>query len=140
MPFVFTAPQNHIAMNNPYQASHSPVSTHAGPPPGLKSLLFSPHGRIRRTDWWKSYGLVVLAVVLGGLLDSLMGMGICIVITLLLGTYVITIATIKRMHDHGKSGWFQLISLIPLVGLYIFVLCGCTRGNVGPNRFGPDPV
>jgi uncharacterized membrane protein YhaH (DUF805 family) len=47
----------------------------------------------------------------------------------------------KRCHDRGRSGWFQLIGLIPLLGaLWLFVDLGLLEGNEGENRFGPDPL
>jgi uncharacterized membrane protein YhaH (DUF805 family) len=29
---------------------------------------------------------------------------------------------------------------VPLVGAIILLIWNCTRGTVGPNRFGPDPL
>jgi tetratricopeptide (TPR) repeat protein len=46
----------------------------------------------------------------------------------------------KRWHDLGRSGWWQLVALIPFGGLYELILCGCIRGDTGPNRYGPDPL
>lgn len=46
---------------------------------------------------------------------------------------------IRRLHDTDRSGWWILISLVPLIGglvLFVFYLIEGTRG---PNRFGPDP-
>ena len=46
--------------------------------------------------------------------------------------------TVRRLHDVGKSGWFLLIALIPLVGgIWLFILY-CTRGNEGENSYGPS--
>ena len=47
----------------------------------------------------------------------------------------------KRWHDRGKSAWWMLISIVPIVGLiWVFVENGCLRGAVGPNAYGPDPL
>ena len=47
----------------------------------------------------------------------------------------------KRCHDRGRSGWFQLISLIPFIGsLWLLVELGILKGKEGENRFGPDPL
>jgi uncharacterized membrane protein YhaH (DUF805 family) len=47
----------------------------------------------------------------------------------------------KRFHDRGKSGWFLLIFLIPIIGLlWLPIELGFFRGTVGRNRFGPDPL
>jgi len=46
---------------------------------------------------------------------------------------------VRRLHDVGKSGWFYLIVLIPLIGLiWLFVLY-CTEGQKQDNKWGPDP-
>ena len=39
----------------------------------------------------------------------------------------------KRMHDHGKSGWFMLI---PFYNLYLFII----DGEDGVNDYGPPPT
>jgi uncharacterized membrane protein YhaH (DUF805 family) len=47
----------------------------------------------------------------------------------------------KRCHDRNRSGWFQLISLVPIVGaLWLLFDLGILRGTDGPNRFGPAPL
>ena len=40
----------------------------------------------------------------------------------------------RRLHDIDKSGWFQLLYLIPVIG-WIFVIYWATREPVEPNRF-----
>jgi uncharacterized membrane protein YhaH (DUF805 family) len=48
---------------------------------------------------------------------------------------------VRRFHDLGKSAWWLLVLLIPIVGLIYGVIdCGFVRGDYGPNRYGPDPV
>ena len=47
-------------------------------------------------------------------------------------------AAVRRLHDTDKSGWMVLISVIPLIGLYIIVLL-IADGTKGKNRFGPKP-
>ena len=47
-------------------------------------------------------------------------------------------AGVRRLHDTDKSGWMVLISVIPIIGLFIiFLLIG--DGSKGKNRFGPKP-
>jgi uncharacterized membrane protein YhaH (DUF805 family) len=48
---------------------------------------------------------------------------------------------VKRWHDRDKSGWWVLISFVPLIGFIWFLIeCGFLRGTEGPNRFGEDPI
>lgn len=131
--------------NNLYQAPSSNIQSFGSQRPKLKDLLFSFEGRIRRTDWWLavlvSFGIVIVASIIAGVLANVMGEAVIVILVLAYIPLIwIGIATAaKRMHDHGKSGWFQLIGLIPFVGIYIFILCGCMRGNVGANAYGEDP-
>ena len=43
----------------------------------------------------------------------------------------------KRFHDMGKSGWLQLIGLIPFVGgIILLVWLGAVAGDPGDNAYG----
>ncbi|EHM02164.1 hypothetical protein HMPREF9946_01464 [Acetobacteraceae bacterium AT-5844] len=47
----------------------------------------------------------------------------------------------KRWHDRGRSGWWCLLLLLPVIGwLWIFFSLCCRDGVRGANRFGPDPL
>lgn len=46
---------------------------------------------------------------------------------------------VRRLHDVGKSGWFILIGLVPIVNVYVFYLMLIKKGDVGDNQYGPDP-
>ena len=43
----------------------------------------------------------------------------------------------KRWHDRNKSGWWSLISLIPLVNFWMLIELGFLTGTDSANRFGP---
>ena len=47
---------------------------------------------------------------------------------------------VRRLHDTDRSGWWLLISLVPLVGFILLIIWLARPGDAGPNRFGPDPV
>jgi uncharacterized membrane protein YhaH (DUF805 family) len=46
----------------------------------------------------------------------------------------------RRMHDIGKSGWFLLIGLIPLVGGLILLFFAAQPGQTESNAYGPVPA
>jgi uncharacterized membrane protein YhaH (DUF805 family) len=48
-------------------------------------------------------------------------------------------ANARRLHDTGRSGWLQLLGMIPLVGTIILIVFFSTDGDQGPNEYGPDP-
>ena len=45
----------------------------------------------------------------------------------------------RRLHDTGRSGWLQLLGLIPFVGL-ILIYWFAIDGDQGNNQYGPRPV
>lgn len=47
--------------------------------------------------------------------------------------------TVRRLHDTDRSGWWILISCIPVVGPFIFLYFSFCSGTIGANRFGEDP-
>lgn len=46
----------------------------------------------------------------------------------------------RRLHDTGKSGWWQLLVFIPLIGIIVLIWWYATEGDRGPNDHGPDPM
>ena len=114
----------------------------------LSKVWFSFSGRITRRTWWlaivlPSYALVIFAGSVDfflGTYDAAGGAGIFQLIAWLAVLWPILAGHAKRCHDRGKTAWFILINLIPLVGaIWFFVELGFLAGTVGDNRFGPDP-
>jgi hypothetical protein len=46
----------------------------------------------------------------------------------------------RRLHDTGRSGWYQLLCLIPLVGIFIVIFFLAKKCDQEKNRFGPNPL
>ena len=46
---------------------------------------------------------------------------------------------VRRLHDIDRSGWWMLISLIPVLGSIWLLVLLCSEGTYGPNEYGPDP-
>nr|MCR4941427.1 DUF805 domain-containing protein [Campylobacter sp.] len=40
----------------------------------------------------------------------------------------------RRLHDIDKSGWWQLLILIPLIGFVVLIVFFAQKGSDGPNR------
>ena len=45
----------------------------------------------------------------------------------------------RRLHDTGRSGWWQLIVFIPLIGWIILIIFTLSKGDEGDNKYGPPP-
>jgi uncharacterized membrane protein YhaH (DUF805 family) len=116
----------------------------AEPEDDLRALLLGLSGRLSRKSFWL-YGVIGLSVaqLLAYLLLGIAGAketAADVVSTLLIAWPSFAI-TVKRWHDRGKSAWWTLINLIPVVGiLWTLIECGLLRGTVGPNRYGGDPL
>ena len=57
-----------------------------------------------------------------------------------LGTLVPNLAVgVRRLHDTGRSGWWSLIGLIPLVGWILLIIWYCQKEDEVENRYGSNP-
>jgi uncharacterized membrane protein YhaH (DUF805 family) len=114
---------------------------------GVRHFLFSFEGRISRLEWWEfAIPYVVFLALLYWAESSFAELGprktyvaIAIFVVYAVGLYMWLAVNVKRCHDRGHSGWFVLLSLIPLVNIWYVVEVCFFPGQSGPNRFGPDP-
>ena len=47
--------------------------------------------------------------------------------------------SVRRLHDTGRSGWWLLISLVPLVRGIVLIAFTLQNSQPGNNRYGPNP-
>lgn len=101
-------------------------------------------GRAHRTEFWMftlvniiiSVALSIVDAVIGtggdygGLLSGIYGLAVLIP-SLAVGA--------RRLHDTGRSGWWQLLALIPIVGAIILIVWFATKGHESENEHGPNP-
>lgn len=111
-------------------------------------------GRARRSEYWFFVLFNVIFASLAILLDHFLGTDFVIntingpihvfygyfyliycFAVLLPGLAVL----VRRLHDVGKSGWFVLISLIPIVGSIWLLVLLFTDSVAGPNKYGLNP-
>jgi uncharacterized membrane protein YhaH (DUF805 family) len=97
-------------------------------------------GRDTRQQYWMFYLFYMIVTVILSIVDAIIGIDIFSTI-FILGSLVpsIAIAT-RRLHDIGKSGWWQLIILIPLVGVIVLIVFLAKQGTYGENQYGEDPI
>lgn len=109
-----------------------------------KYVVFS--GRAQPREFWY-YGLVasIVAIALFAIdiatdtYDREAGLGLLSGL-FLVATLLPSIAVgVRRLHDMGKSGWWWLISLIPLIGTIVLLIMCAQSGESGSNQYGPDP-
>lgn len=97
------------------------------------------NGRARRSEYWyfTLFNLIVSFILsmITVWIDSKIPLYIW-QIALILPCIAVAI---RRLHDTGRSGWFYLLVLIPLVGSIILIVFYCQDGQHGMNKYGPDP-
>jgi uncharacterized membrane protein YhaH (DUF805 family) len=106
-------------------------------------------GRSRRMEYWMFtliHSIIVLVLCLGitgfgmlklpfvgaasGLIAAAYGLAA------LIPCFAVTV---RRLHDTGKSGWWILIGLVPVVGGIALLVMTILDGTRGANQYGPDP-
>ena len=115
------------------------------------STVFSKYatfsGRARRSECWWWYLFVTIVFVVAGVIDR--AAGLTYGDTTYGGGWIASIAGlalllpnlavgVRRLHDTGRSGWWLLVGLVPIIGivilLYFFVI-----DSEYDNAYGPYP-
>lgn len=108
-------------------------------------LMLTADGRINRKSFWIGTlnvfaAELILALLMATHEGNYLAVGVFGLLLLAL-IYPSVCICIKRFHDRGKSGWWVLIGLIPVVGsIWYLVELGFLRGTRGPNQYGPDTL
>lgn len=93
-------------------------------------------GRASRSEYWWFFLFYVLVYIAAIILDSVLGMGfVSLLVSLGLLAPSLSVGA-RRLHDINKSGWLQLLYLIPLIGLLVMIYFLVQKGDTGSNRFG----
>lgn len=98
-------------------------------------------GRARRKEYWMFVLINMIICAVLNVIQSVIGMGTpYISIIYSLGVLLPSIAVaIRRLHDTDRSGWWLLLSLIPVIGTIVIIVFLCQNGTAGNNRFGANP-
>jgi uncharacterized membrane protein YhaH (DUF805 family) len=103
-------------------------------------------GRSRRKEYWYFvlFNLIVSLVL--SAIDALLGtFSSSTNVGLLGGIYGLAIiipsiaVSVRRLHDIDRTGWWLLISLVPVIGTIVLLVFAALEGTPGENRFGPNP-
>ena len=103
-------------------------------------------GRATRSEYWYfvlfylllSAGLMIVDALLGWF-NSELGIGV------LSGIYTLALmipslsVTVRRLHDTGRSAWWLLVGLIPIVGGIVLLVFFVQDSQDAVNRFGTNP-
>jgi len=102
-------------------------------------------GRARRKAYWMFILFNLIALVILGLIESAIGLSGQNGYGILTGLYTLAMIlplialAVRRLHDTGRSGWWILIGLVPLVGPIVLIVFYVTDSQPGSNEYGPNP-
>lgn len=142
----------------PYQTTTLPYQPdpHGGAQGGpqaqraeIKEMFFTMQGRLNRKPFLlRGLGLGILSLILSSVMGGLAETSYTVLhlVSLLMLPLILVCAAgsltliIRRWHDLGKSGWFTLLLLIPLLNFLVMLYLWFVRGTAGPNAYGEDPL
>jgi len=88
------------------------------------------NGRASRSEFWWWVLFVFLASAAASIVSPMLS-GLFSLAVLLPNIAVAA----RRLHDTDRSGWFQLVVLIPVIG-WLLMIYWCVQEAKSPNRFG----
>ncbi len=95
-------------------------------------------GRARRKEYWMFVLFYFIFYIVAAVIDSIFGMFLLSPLYSL-GMLIPSISVCaRRLHDTGRSGWWQLIHLIPLLG-QIVMLVFLVQDSRDKNDYGENP-
>lgn len=102
------------------------------------SLEFS--GRANRSEyWWFIAANVAIALGLQ-IIDFVIGIPVLSIVFMLAMLLPAVAVSIRRLHDTGRSGWWMLVGLVPVLGAFAVFGLMAIPGTESENRFGKKPA
>ncbi|WP_133407643.1 DUF805 domain-containing protein [Parashewanella tropica] len=95
-------------------------------------------GRARRQEFWMFVLVYVILSIVVSVVDMLLGtwvLGTIFSLALLIPSLAVTA---RRLHDTGRTGWWQLLMFIPLIGWIILIIFE-VQDSHDDNQYGPNP-
>lgn len=92
-------------------------------------------GRAVRSEfWWFAlFQLIVMIVA------SMLGETVYAVVALALVLPSLAVGA-RRLHDIGKSGWFLLLHLLPIIGILVLIFFWVQASQTESNEYGVVPA
>jgi uncharacterized membrane protein YhaH (DUF805 family) len=102
---------------------------------GVIRNYFSFEGRISRAKYFK----IVLMIGVAAIALIAIWPGAEFIIVALAFLPAVS-ASVKRFQDMNWSGWWFLLTLIPLINIPFEIILLTKKGTAGSNEYGEDPL
>jgi len=97
-------------------------------------------GRARRTEYWMFILFNMIASFVIGFVDGFAGIGGILSLAYFLVILIPSLSVlIRRLHDTGRSDWWCLISIIPVIGWIAVFVFLVLDSEPGMNQYGKNP-
>jgi len=102
-------------------------------------------GRARRKAFWMFVLFNLIAIFALNFVEGAIGLRGEGDYGILSGLYSLAVLlpalglAVRRLHDTGRSGWWILIGLVPLIGGIILLVFYVLDSQPGTNQYGPNP-
>ncbi len=114
----------------------------------LKWIYLSSEGRLNRMRYWAAafllvpiiavwFGMSFILLAAGSFAATIGGILLAVGYIFLAITSIVLL--IKRAHDRDHSGWYILLTWIPLIGWIFSIELVFFAGTYGRNQYGEDP-
>ena len=115
---------------------------------------FDFQGRANRSQYWLFALVHVIVIVVLGLVDFFVFFGgnaesvadETVALFPITTIYQLAVllpllgVTARRLHDTGRSGWWQLIGFVPLIGAIVLIIFLVLPGDPEGNSHGEPPM
>lgn len=97
-------------------------------------------GRARRKEYWMFILFNIIVAIVLNIVDGIVGSSGVLGGLYSLAVLVPAIAVAaRRLHDTGRSGWWQLIALVPVIGFLVLLVFYVQDSQPGSNQYGANP-
>ena len=104
------------------------------------SNLTNFNGRASRSEFWWWYLFIVIINIIVSIIENAVrgswGVGILAWIVWIILTLATLAVGCRRLHDTGKSGWLQLLLILPCIGSIILIIFWIMPSTPGANQYG----
>jgi uncharacterized membrane protein YhaH (DUF805 family) len=110
----------------------------------LKNKYAEFKGRAARQEYWMFVLINMLISLALGMVMGILGVSEDIADTIS-GLYSLAVlipglaVASRRLHDGGKSAWWLLLILVPILGWIALIIFLCQDSQPGANQYGPNP-
>ncbi|WP_425641795.1 DUF805 domain-containing protein [Marinomonas gallaica] len=96
-------------------------------------------GRSRRKEFWVFQFCTFLITLPFSIVGGIIGLSLLGLIVSLIFLVPNVAVCIRRLHDTGRSGWFLLLTFIPVIGALVLLYFFLQDSQSETNDFGVSP-